>query len=99
MTDGFEVDDVALHTHAAQVEALAARMRAVAGAARPLDLSAYGQIGQVLAGAASEAARAGSLVVGSLAEQAWAIADGVRATSEAYRAVERRTTAGFREGR
>jgi hypothetical protein len=99
MTDGFLVDDVALHTHATQVDALAARMRAVAGAARPLDLSAYGQIGQVFAGAASEAARAGSLVVGGLAEQAWAIADGVRATSEAYRAVERRTTTGFGEGR
>ena len=99
MTDGFEVDDVALHTHATQVDALAARMRAVAGAARPLDLSAYGQIGQVFAGAASEATRAGSLVVGSLAEQAWAIADGVRATSEAYQAVERRTTTAFGEGR
>jgi Excreted virulence factor EspC, type VII ESX diderm len=99
MTDGFEVDDVALHTHAAQVDALAARMRAVAAAARPLDLDAYGQIGQVFAGAASEAARAGSLAVGSLAEQARAIADGVRATSEAYRAAERRTTTCFGEGR
>jgi len=99
MTDGFEVDDVALHTHATQVDALAARMRAVAGAARPLDLSAYGQIGQVFAGAVSEAARAGSLVVAGLASQAWAIADGVRATSEAYRAVERRATTGFGEGR
>jgi hypothetical protein len=99
MTDGFEVDDVALHTHATQVDALAARMRAVAAAARPLDLGAYGQIGQVFAGAASAAARAGSLVVGSLAEQTWTIADGVRATSEAYRATERRITAGFGEER
>ena len=99
MTDEFEVDDVALHIHATQVDALAARMRAVAEAARPLDLSAYGQIGQAFAGAASKAARAGSLVVGGLAEQAWAIADGVRATSEAYRAVERRTTTGFGGGR
>src|SRR3954471_17830156 len=99
MSDGVEVDDVALHGHATQVDALAARMHAVAGAARPLDLSAYGQIGQVFAGAASDAARAASLVVGSLAEQAWAIADGVRATSEAYRAVERRTATGFGEGR
>jgi hypothetical protein len=99
MTDGFEVDGAALHVHAAQVDALAARMRAVAEAARPLDLSAYGQIGQVFAGAASEAARAGSLVVGSLAEQASALAAGVRASSEAYQAVERRTTTGFGEGR
>ncbi|HEY4418782.1 MAG TPA: type VII secretion target [Pseudonocardia sp.] len=99
MTHGFEVDDAALRTHATEVDALAARMRAVAGAARPLDRSAYGQIGQVFADAASEAARAGSLAVGSLAAQAWAIADGVRATSEAYRAVELRTTTGFGAGR
>jgi hypothetical protein len=99
MSDGFEVDDVALHAHAAQVDALAARMRAAAGAARPLDRSAYGQIGPVFAGTANEAARAGSLVVGNLAEQAWAIADGVRATCEAYQAVERGTTSGFGEWR
>jgi hypothetical protein len=99
MTGGFEVDDGVLHAHAGQVDALAARMRAVAAAARPLDPAAYGVIGQVFAGAASEAARAGSVVVTALAEQAGSIADGVRASAAAYRELEHGTAAGFGGGR
>jgi hypothetical protein len=99
MTAGFEVDDAVLHAHAGQVDALAARMRAVAAAARPLDPAAYGVIGQVFAGAASEAARAGSVVVAALAEQAGAIAHGVRASGAAYREIEDGTAAGWGGGR
>jgi hypothetical protein len=99
MSDGFEVDAVVLHAHAGQVDALAARMRTAAAAARPLDLDAYGLIGQVFAGAASEAARAGSVVVAGLAEQAEAIADGVRASGAAYRGIEDSTAVGWGGGR
>ncbi|MEN3263270.1 type VII secretion target [Pseudonocardia sp.] len=95
MTDGFQVDGAALHAHAAQVDELAARMRTVAAAARPLDLTAYGLVGQVFALAASDAAQAGSAVVGGLAEQAAAMAHGVRATCAAYRDVEHQNIAGF----
>jgi hypothetical protein len=99
VTDGFQVDGAALHAHAGQVDGLAARMRTVAAAARPLDLAAYGLVGQVFARAASAAAQAGSAVVGDLAEQAAAIADGVRATCAAYRDVEHQNVAGFGGGR
>jgi hypothetical protein len=99
VTDGFQVDGAALYAHAAQVDALAARMRRVAAAARPLDLTAYGLVGQVFALAASDAARAGSAVVGGLAEQATAMAEGVRATCAEYRDVEHQNSAGFGGGR
>jgi hypothetical protein len=99
VTDGFRVDGAALHAHAAQVDELVARMRTVAAAARPLDLRAYGLVGQVFALAASDAAQAGSAVVGGLAEQAAAMAEGVRATSAAYRDAEHQNVAGFGGGR
>jgi hypothetical protein len=99
VTDGFRVDAAALHAHAAQVDELAARMRTVAAAARPLDLRAYGLVGQVFALAASDAAQAGSAVVGGLAEQAAVMAEGVRATSAAYRDAEHQNIAGFGGGR
>lgn len=93
MTHDFEVDGAALDAHAAQVDELAARMRMAAAAARPLDITAYGMVGQVFARSAGEAARAGSEIVGSLAEQAGAMADGLRAAGAAYRDAEQRNAA------
>ncbi len=88
MNGGFQVDGAALGTHATTVDGLAQRTRAAAAAGRPLDLGAYGLIGQAFAGSAADAARAGSAVLGELAERIAATAHGVAATREAYWRVE-----------
>lgn len=95
MTDGFRVDGNALAGHVRSIEQLAGRMRDIASAGRPLDLGSYGLVGRVFAGAAVAAAQAGSAVVGDLARQAAALADGVRATREAYLRAEHLNAAGF----
>lgn len=97
MSDGFRVDDAALAAHGRAVDALAERVRAAAAAGRPLDLDAYGLVGRVFAGSATEAAAAGSAAVGRLAERVTAAAHGVTATREAYRRVEAGAAERFRD--
>jgi hypothetical protein len=93
--DGFRVDDAAIHAHARTADELAGRMTRVAEAGRPLDLGAYGLIGQVFAGAAVDAAQAASTVVRDLAGHVEAMAGGIRATGAAYQRVERENAARF----
>lgn len=96
MTAGFTVDVAALDAHAHDVDALAVRMRRVADAGRPLDIAAYGLIGQVFAQAAIEAARSGSAAVGGLAEHIVGLGAGVRSTAAAYADTESRSADTFR---
>lgn len=93
---GFEVDDAVLARHAQQVDALSGRMRDAAGAGRPLDLAAYGIVGQVFALAAVDATAAGSASVAELAELTREFGDGVRAVREDYLRVDRDNAATFR---
>lgn len=90
MSGGFAVDHDALATHIRQVDELAARMRTAADAGAPLDLLAYGIVGQVFAQAADGATRLGSLTVGGLADLTRELGDGVRATRADYLSMERR---------
>jgi hypothetical protein len=92
---GFGVDAGALGTHAAKVDELTARMRSAAEAGRPLDIGAYGLVGQVFAAAVAGAAGNGSRTVGSLSDTARTIGDGVRATQADYLIVEERNAAVF----
>lgn len=93
---GFEVDDAVLAGHAEQVDALSGRMRDAAGAGRPLDLTAYGIVGQVFALAAVDATAAGSASVAGLAELTREFGDGIRTVREDYLRVDRDNAATFR---
>lgn len=95
MSDGFRVDDEALDAHARQVDALVGRMRVAADAGRPLDIGAYGLIGQVFAAAVAGATRNGSRSVGGLSEVVQGVADGLRAGRTEYLGVEQRLAASF----
>jgi hypothetical protein len=86
--DGFlftGVDD-----HIAWVdEHVTAALDRVAHAGRPLDVNAYGVIGQVFAGSAAEAAAAGSEAVGRLAAAGGGFGRDLRLTQDRYRDTER----------
>ena len=97
--DGFRVDDGALSRHAADVDALTARLRTAAGAGTPLGLDAYGVIGRVFAAAAVDAAATASTSVAELAAGGQSLGDGVRATIRDYQEAERRVAAPFGGGR
>lgn len=92
---GFRVDEGELDAHARAVDRVADQVRAAAAAGRPLDLVAYGVLGQVFARAAVEAAEAGSATLADLVRETAGRGDGVRACRDAYRQVERRTADGF----
>ncbi|MHA6781182.1 hypothetical protein ACVGOW_09335 [Pseudonocardia saturnea] len=70
-------------------EHVTAALRRVAQAGRPLDLDAYGLIGQVFAGSAAQAAAAGAEAVGRLAVAADGFARDLRLTHDGYREAER----------
>lgn len=70
-------------------EHVAAALDRVAHAGRPLDVDAYGLIGQVFAGSAAQAAAAGAEAVGRLAVAADGFAQDLRVTRDAYRDAER----------
>lgn len=96
MNDGFAVHDGELDTHIAAVDLMAEQVRAAACAVRPLDLTAYGLLGQVFAGAVADAVGAGSGVVADLAGETAALSAGVRACREEYRQAEHRIAESFR---
>lgn len=69
-------------------EHVTAPLDRAAQAGRPLDVNAYGVIGQVFAGSAARAAAAGAEAVGRLAVAADGFARDLRATRDGYRAAE-----------
>lgn len=95
MNDGFAVDAAALDAHAWELDTLAGRMAAATAAGRPLDLMAYGLLGQVFAMAAARATTTGSVAVATLADRMVELGDGVRATRECYLRVEHHNVTGF----
>jgi hypothetical protein len=95
VSDGFRLDGGMLDDHVARVDALSARMQAVAGAGQPLGLDAYGLLGRVFALAAADAAQAGSEVVGGLAAQSAALGASVRAARDEYLRAEDATARAF----
>lgn len=87
--DGFAF--AGLDDHIAWVdEHVAAALARAAQAGRPLDRGAYGIIGTVFAGAATQAAADASRAVGELAAAGASFADGLRATQDGYRRTEAR---------
>jgi hypothetical protein len=92
---GFRIDPDLLAAHARGVDALAERIRRSTAAARPLDLGAYGVLGQVFALAALGAADSGSVAVRQLAERTAGHAARLRASRESYLGQERQGSAGF----
>jgi hypothetical protein len=96
--DGFRFDDGLLSQHAQDVDTFTARLRNAADAGRPLDLGAYGLIGQVFAASAIEATATASRSVAEIAEGGQALGDGVRATVRDYQEVERRIAEPFGGG-
>jgi S-adenosylhomocysteine hydrolase len=90
VSDGFRVDVAALDGYGRKLDELAGRMQQAAAAGRPLDRLAYGLIGQGFAQLAVGVADSGSAVVRDLARQSVAIADGFRATRDAYLQAEER---------
>lgn len=99
VSDGFRVDDAALDAHARQVDDLAAQTQRAAEAGRPLDLMAYGLVGQVFALAAAGATDTGSVAVGTLARRIVELGAGVRASRDDYLRVERQNATSFRAPR
>lgn len=95
MTDGFRVDGGALAAQAEKVEELADRMRRAADAGRPLDVGAYGLVGQMFAVAVVGATGDSSVAVAGLAELAAGIGEELRATHSDYHRVEDRNRACF----
>lgn len=93
---GFRVDPDALADHARRIGELAARMRSATTAARPLDLGAYGVVGQVFTLSAVAAVDTGVAAVGGLGRRTDELADGVGAAAEAYRAADRAQAARLR---
>ena len=87
MSGGFRFEGI--DPHVAEVEAQAQRMREVVAAARPLDLAAYGVVGRAFAGAAQEGGEVAAASVRRLGAASTAVADGLRATRDAYLAAER----------
>jgi hypothetical protein len=92
---GFLVDPDALDAHARRVDALADRVRAAAARGRPLELGAYGVIGQVFALAVVSAAGSGSTAVGQLATQTAEHARRLREVAADYRRAEHGAVAGL----
>lgn len=72
-------------------EHVTAPLGRAAQAGRPLDVDAYGWIGQVFASSAAQAAAAGADAVGRLAVAADGFARDLRATRDGYRDAERAT--------
>ncbi len=95
MTDGFRVDGAALVAQAEKVDGLAGRMRLAADAGRPLDVGAYGIVGQMFAVAVAGATSDCSISVAGLAELTAGLGDELRATHADYRHVEDRNRATF----
>jgi len=95
VSDGFAVDAAALDAHAEELDTLAGRMTVAAAAGRPLDLMAYGLLGQAFAMAAAGATTTGSAAVATLAARFVELGDGVRATREDYLRVEHHNATGF----
>lgn len=95
MTDGFRVDGDALAAQAARADGLADRMRRAADAGRPLDVGAYGVVGQMFAVAVAGATGDSSVAVAGLAELTAGLGDELRATHADYRRVEDRNRATF----
>lgn len=85
--DGFVFTGVDDHIGWVEEHVVAALERA-AGAGRPLDRAAYGVIGTVFAGAATQAAADASRAVGELAAAGARFAEGLRATQDGYRRTE-----------
>lgn len=96
MSAGFRVPHEVLDAQARGVDELAGRMRVAADAGRPIDVGAYGVVGQVFAAAAVTASAVGSAAVGLLADGTSAIADGLRATRAGYAQAEGRNIGTFR---
>ena len=96
--DGFRFDGGLLSQHAQDVDTFTARLRNAADGGRPLDLGAYGLIGQVFAAAAVDATATASRSVAELAAGAQALGEGVRATVRDYQEAERRVAAPFHGG-
>jgi hypothetical protein len=92
---GFRVDPDTVDAHAHRVDALADRVRAAAAAGRPLELGAYGIVGQVFALAVVAAAGSGSTAVGQLATQATEHARRLREIATDYRRAEHGAVAGL----
>lgn len=92
---GFRVDPDTLDTQARRADALADRVRAAAAAGRPVELGAYGLIGQVFALAVASAAGTGSTAVGQLAGQAAEHARRLREIAADYRRAEHGAAAGL----
>jgi Excreted virulence factor EspC, type VII ESX diderm len=92
---GFRVDPDAVDAQARRVDALAERVRAAAAGGRPLDLAAYGIIGQVFALAVVSAAGSGSTAVGQLGTQAAEHARRLREVAGDYRRAEQGAVAGL----
>ncbi len=92
---GFRVDPDAVDAHARRVDALADRVRAAAAGGRPLELGAYGIVGQVFALAVVSAAGSGSTAVGQLAAQAAEHARRLREVAADYRRAEHGAVAGL----
>jgi hypothetical protein len=92
---GFRVDPDTVDAHARRVDALADRVRAAAAAGRPLELGAYGIVGQVFALAVVSAAGSGSTAVGQLATQAAEHAQRLRGVAADYRRAEHGAAAGL----
>lgn len=95
MSEGLAVDLEALDEHAQAVEVHAERMRQVAEAARPLDLQAYGLIGQAFATTVMGTVAEGSAAIGELSRSIEDVAAGVRACHDSYQDAEQRHTSAF----
>ncbi len=95
MSAGFHVDPDALDGHARTVDALAARVRRAANAGRPLDVAAYGLVGQVFALLAASATSSGSAAVARVADRVDTHAEQLRAAAQDYRRNDRRAATGF----
>lgn len=92
---GFAVDLDELDAQVRRVDAVAERVRRAAGAGRPLDLGAYGVLGQVFALAAVGAAAAGSAAVTRAAGAVADLGAGVRAARLGYLRADRQAAAGL----
>ncbi|WP_232666229.1 type VII secretion target [Pseudonocardia sp. TRM90224] len=96
MTAGFGVDPAALVAHAADVDAIAGRVRRAAEAAAPLDQWAYGLLGQVFAAAATTAVGAGSAAIDGVAGVAEDFGNAVRESHDVYLGSEDGAATSFR---
>jgi uncharacterized protein YukE len=95
MSAGFRVDPEAMESHARTVDALAARVRRAATAGRPLDIAAYGIVGQLFAVVAAAATSSSSAAVARAADGVGSHAEQVRAAAQDYRRNDRAAAGGF----